>query len=180
MNCKEFGFDVPEIPDIPIGSDGRINEWAEEFRETEIHHRHASHLYCIYPSAYPQSDEVREAAKKSLLTRGFDGTGWALGWKVCLWARLDDAQNALTLIKNQLRPINPRGIKKPGGGSYPNMFDAHPPFQIDGNFGVAAGIAEMLTRGAIPKEWSGYAKGLKLKDGTELNIKFQNGKVINR
>ena len=180
MNCKEFGFDVPEIFDIPIGSDGRINEWAEEFRETEIHHRHASHLYCIYPSAYPQSNEVREAAKKSLLTRGFDGTGWALGWKVCLWARLDDAQNALTLIKNQLRPINPRGIKKPGGGSYPNMFDAHPPFQIDGNFGVAAGIAEMLTRGAIPKEWSGYAKGLKLKDGTELNIKFQNGKVINR
>ncbi|WP_178667314.1 glycoside hydrolase N-terminal domain-containing protein [uncultured Eubacterium sp.] len=177
QNCREFGFDTPEIPDIPIGSDGRINEWAKEYAETEVTHRHVSHLYCVYPSAVEQSDEVREAAKKSLLKRGFDGTGWALGWKVCLWARLDEAENALKLIKNQLRPINPRGIKRPGGGSYPNMFDAHPPFQIDGNFGVAAGIAEMLVRGAIPKEWSGYAKGIKRKDGTELNIKFDKGKI---
>ena len=177
QNCREFGFDTPEIQDIPIGSDGRINEWAKEYAETEVTHRHVSHLYCVYPSAVEQSDEVREAAKKSLLKRGFDGTGWALGWKVCLWARLDEAENALKLIKNQLRPINPRGIKRPGGGSYPNMFDAHPPFQIDGNFGVAAGIAEMLVRGAIPKEWSGYAKGIKLKDGTELNIKFDKGKI---
>lgn len=177
-NCKEFGFDVPEIPDIPIGSDGRINEWAEEYKETEVTHRHVSHLYCVYPSAVEQTEEIREAAKKSLLKRGFDGTGWALGWKVCLWARLDDSENALKLIKNQLRPKNPRGIKTPGGGSYPNLFDAHPPFQIDGNFGVAAGIAEMLTRGAIPKEWNGYAKGIKLKDGSELDIKFKNGKVV--
>ena len=177
QNCKEFGFDTPEIPNIPIGSDGRINEWAKEYDETEVTHRHVSHLYCVYPSAVEQPNEVREAAKKSLLKRGFDGTGWALGWKVCLWARLDEAENALKLIKNQLRPINPRGLKRPGGGSYPNMFDAHPPFQIDGNFGVAAGIAEMLVRGAIPKEWSGYAKGIKCKDGTELNIKFDKGEI---
>lgn len=172
QNCREFGFETPEIPSIPIGSDGRINEWAQEYKETEVEHRHVSHLYCVYPSAVDQSEEIREAAKKSLLKRGFDGTGWSLGWKVCLWARLDEGENALKLIKNQLRPINPRKRKRPGGGSYPNMFDAHPPFQIDGNFGVSAGIAEMLVRGAIPKEWHGYARGIKLKDGTELDIKF--------
>ena len=177
MNCKEFGFDVPEIPDIPIGSDGRINEWAQEYGEAEVTHRHVSHLYCVYPSAIEQSEEIRKACEKSLYKRGFDGTGWALGWKVCLWARLDNAENALTLIKNQLRPINPRGIKRPGGGSYPNLFDAHPPFQIDGNFGVTAGIAEMLVRGAIPKSWTGYAKGIKRKDGTQLNIRFENGEI---
>lgn len=177
-NCREFGFETPEIPDIPIGSDGRINEWVKEYEETEVHHRHVSHLYCVYPSAIEQSEEVREGAKKSLLKRGFDGTGWALGWKVCLWARLDDGENALKLIKNQLRPINPRLRKRPGGGSYPNMFDAHPPFQIDGNFGVSAGIAEMLVRGAIPSEWNGYAKGIRKKDGTELDIKFENGQII--
>lgn len=177
MNCREFGFETPTIPEIPIGSDGRINEWAKEYKETEITHRHVSHLYCVYPSAVEQSDEIRKACEKSLYKRGFDGTGWALGWKVCLWARLDNAENALTLIKNQLRPINPRRLKRPGGGSYPNLFDAHPPFQIDGNFGVTAGIAEMLTRGAIPKSWSGYAKGIKCKDGTELNIKFENGEI---
>ena len=177
MNCKEFGFDVPEIPDIPIGSDGRINEWAQEYGEAEVTHRHVSHLYCVYPSAVEQSEEIRKSCEKSLYKRGFDGTGWALGWKVCLWARLDNAENALTLIKNQLRPINPRGIKRPGGGSYPNLFDAHPPFQIDGNFGVTAGIAEMLVRGAIPKSWTGYAKGIKRKDGTQLNIRFENGEI---
>ncbi len=177
-NCRALGFETPEIPDIPIGSDGRINEWAEEYEETEIHHRHISHLYCIYPSSVEQNEDIREAAKKSLLKRGFDGTGWSLGWKVCLWARLDDGENALKLIKNQLRPINPRHKNLPGGGSYPNLFDAHPPFQIDGNFGVSAGIAEMLVRGAIPKEWTGYAKGIKRKDSTELNIKFKNGKIL--
>lgn len=178
MNCREFGFDVPEIPEIPIGSDGRINEWAEEYGEAEVTHRHVSHLYCVYPSAVEQSEEIRKACEKSLYKRGFDGTGWALGWKVCLWARLDNAENALTLIKNQLRPINPRHLRGMRGGSYPNMFDAHPPFQIDGNFGVTAGIAEMLVRGAIPKNWTGYAKGIKLKDGTELNIRFENGEII--
>lgn len=178
QNCREFGFDTPQTPAIPIGSDGRINEWVKEYKETEVDHRHVSHLYCVYPSAVEQSDEVKEACKKSLLKRGFDGTGWSLGWKVCLWARLENSENAMTLIKNQLRPINPRRRKRPGGGSYPNLFDAHPPFQIDGNFGVAAGIAEMLANGSIPKDFTGYAKGIKLKSGQELDIKFENGKII--
>lgn len=179
-NCREFGYATPEVPNIPIGSDGRINEWACEYGEHEVEHRHVSHLYCVYPSAVEQSDAVNQAAKKSLLKRGFGGTGWSLGWKVCLWARLGDAEKALTLIKNQLRPITPKRkfVYSRGGGSYPNMFDAHPPFQIDGNFGVTAGIAEMIKNGSVPKEWKGYARGIQLYGGEILNVKLENGKAV--
>lgn len=179
-NCREFGYATPEVPNIPIGSDGRINEWVCEYGEHEVEHRHVSHLYCVYPSAVEQSDAVNEAAKKSLLKRGFGGTGWSLGWKVCLWARLGDAEKALTLIKNQLRPITPKRklVYSRGGGSYPNMFDAHPPFQIDGNFGVTAGIAEMIKNGSVPKEWKGYARGIQLYGGEILNVKLENGKAV--
>lgn len=132
-----------------------------------------SHLYCIYPSHRVQSDALQAAAKQSLLKRGFGGTGWSLGWKVCLWARLGDGENALRLIENQLRPINPKAlIRVRGGGSYPNLLDAHPPFQIDGNFGVTAGIAEMLIGGALPKCWSGKVTGLVTPDGT-INYAFK-------
>ena len=174
LNCRELGFDTPDIPSIPIGTDGRINEWAEEFKETEIEHRHVSHLYCVYPSSVEQDDAIKKATEKSLLVRGFGGTGWSLGWKVCLWARLKNPENAMTLIKNQLYPIRPMRKHK-GGGSYPNMFDAHPPFQIDGNFGVAAGIAEMIKQGAVPKSWNGYAKGIKTYGGKIINVKFHDG-----
>lgn len=179
-NCREFGYATPEVPNIPIGSDGRINEWACEYGEHEVEHRHVSHLYCVYPSAVEQSDAVNQAAKKSLLKRGFGGTGWSLGWKVCLWARLGDAEKAFTLIKNQLRPITPKRklMYSRGGGSYPNMFDAHPPFQIDGNFGVTAGIAEMIKNGSVPKEWKGYARGIQLYGGEILNVKLENGKAV--
>lgn len=178
-NCREFGFDTPEIPEIPIGTDGRINEWCSEYGEAEKEHRHVSHLYCVYPSNIQQSDEINKAAEKSLYARGFGGTGWSLGWKVCLWARLKNPKNALQLIKNQLRPINPSkyAINMSGGGSYPNLFDAHPPFQIDGNFGVAAGIAELFKNKTVPEEWNGYAKGIKLYGGEILNIEFSDGKV---
>lgn len=177
-NCREFGYDTPELPPIPVGSDGRINEWCKEYKEAEKEHRHVSHLYCIYPSAIEQSDEIKIAAEKSLYARGFGGTGWSLAWKVCLWARLGNAENALRLIRNQLRPIPVKNILKfKGGGSYPNMFDAHPPFQIDGNFGVCAGIAELLKNKTVPKQWSGYAKGIQLYGGRTLNIKFNNGVV---
>ena len=155
-----------------------MNEWIKEYDETEPEHRHVSHLYCVYPSAVEQSGEVNKAAEKSLLARGFGGTGWSLGWKVCLWARLGNPENALRLIKNQLTPISPRNkFHRRGGGSYPNMFDAHPPFQIDGNFGVAAGIAELLKNGTVPKSWNGYAKGIKVYGGDTINISFKNGEV---
>ena len=137
-----------------------------------------SPLYCIYPSHRVQSDALQAAAKQSLLKRGFGGTGWSLGWKVCLWARLGDGENALRLIENQLRPINPKAlIRVRGGGSYPNLLDAHPPFQIDGNFGVTAGIAEMLIGGALPKCWSGKVTGLVTPDDT-ISYAFKNGKRV--
>lgn len=124
-NCRSLGLDAPVIDQVAPAPDGRIPEWAENYRETEVEHRHVSHLYCIYPSHRVQSDALQAAAKQSLLKRGFGGTGWSLGWKVCLWARLGDGENALRLIENQLRPINPKAlIRVRGGGSYPNLLDA--------------------------------------------------------
>jgi alpha-L-fucosidase 2 len=177
-NCKELGLEAPTINQVEVAKDGRIPEWAENFAETEIEHRHASHLYCIYPSRFEQSEELKNGAKKSLEVRGFGGTGWSLGWKVCLWARLRNGENAFRLIKQQLSYINPAINLKNGGGSYPNLFDAHPPFQIDGNFGVCAGIAEMLKNEALPTSWSGSIKGLKTYGGKEIAYTFKNGKKI--
>ncbi|MDD6729076.1 MAG: glycoside hydrolase family 95 protein [Eubacteriales bacterium] len=177
-NCRELGLDAPVIGQVKPASDGRIPEWAEEFEETEVEHRHVSHLYCIYPSRFIQSDELNKAAEKSLNKRGFGGTGWSLGWKVCLWARLGNGENAYRLIKQQLTYINPAVKLHKGGGSYPNLFDAHPPFQIDGNFGVTAGIAEMLKNEALPKEWSGKIKGIKTYGNKEISYSFKNGKRV--
>lgn len=177
-NCRALGMDAPDIEQVKPAPDGRIPEWAENFEETEIQHRHVSHLYCIYPSRFIQSDELNKAAEKSLEVRGFGGTGWSLGWKVCLWARLRNGENALRLIKQQLTYINPVINLHNGGGSYPNLFDAHPPFQIDGNFGVTAGIAEMLKNEALPKEWSGRIKGVKAYGGKEISYSFKNGKRV--
>lgn len=181
-NCRELGFEAPEIQQVKPASDGRIPEWIEEFEETEVEHRHVSHLYCIYPSRFIQNNELNKAAEKSLEVRGFGGTGWSLGWKVCLWARLGNGKNALRLIKQQLTYIKPSPFKITlvwGGGSYPNLFDAHPPFQIDGNFGVCAGIAEMFKNRALPDSWSGEIKGIKDYGGKEISYKFKNGKEIN-
>jgi alpha-L-fucosidase 2 len=174
-NCRQFGFETPSVPPVPIGSDGRINEWIKEYREKQPSHRHVSHLYCIYPSSVGQSEEIRKAAEKSLYARGFGGTGWSLGWKVCLWARLDNPENALSLIKKLLTPVYSTFENYNGGGVYINLLDAHPPFQIDGNFGVSAGIAEMFRRKKIPEAWSGYVKGIKLHGNRELNLEFENG-----
>jgi len=178
-NCRSLGLDAPEIQQVRPASDGRIPEWCREYGEKEKEHRHLSHLYCIYPSSYECDDELKTAAEKSLLVRGFGGTGWSLGWKVCLWARLGNGENAYRLIRQQLTPIRPSKVTVyRGGGSYPNLFDAHPPFQIDGNFGVAAGIAEMIKNNAMPSCWNGEISGLKLKDGTELCAKIENGRLV--
>lgn len=178
-NCRQLGLDAPEIKEAKPASDGRVPEWCSEYAEKETEHRHVSHLYGIYPSAYARSDDMKKAAESSLLKRGFGGTGWSLGWKVCLWARLGNGNNAARLIHQQLTPKKPMGITiYNGGGSYPNLLDAHPPFQIDGNFGVMAGIAEMIKNNAMPNDWNGYVRGIKLKDGTEICGSITNGKVI--
>ncbi|MEZ3420521.1 MAG: glycoside hydrolase family 95 protein, partial [Eubacterium sp.] len=103
--CREFGFETPEIEQVRPASDGRIPEWCEEFGEKEPQHRHVSHLYCIYPSPFAYTQELKTAAEKSLYARCFGGTGWSIGWKVCLWARLGNGENAHKLILNMLRPI---------------------------------------------------------------------------
>ena len=177
--CRTLGFDAPEIEQVKPASDGRIPEWCGEYGEKEIEHRHVSHLYCIYPSPFECGEELRKAAEESLYKRGFGGTGWSLGWKVCLWARLGNAENAYQLIRNQLTPIKTGWkLRYSMGGTYPNMFDAHPPFQIDGNFGVTAGIAEMIKNNAMPENWNGRIKGLKLKGGEELSGNIVNGKLV--
>ena len=176
---------------VKIGSRGQILEWCEEVREAEPTHRHLSHLYFAYPGDEAfQSEEYKAAVEKSLLLRSNEGTGWSLAWKVCLWGRLGRAEQAEQVLKNQLRLIDVSQSQvsyKSAGGSYPNLFCAHPPFQIDGNLGVCAGILEMLVScrnkkiyilSALPKSWkNGCLRGVKLKGNLTLSMEWQEGKI---
>lgn len=180
---------IDRLPPMQIGKYGQLQEWIEDWDNPNDKHRHVSHLYGLFPSNQINpvtTPELFDASKTVLIHRGDVSTGWSMGWKVNLWAKLLDGNHAYKLIKDQLSLVEKDGWGEKGG-TYANLFDAHPPFQIDGNFGCTSGITEMLLQTqngsidilpALPEEWkNGKITGLRTYGGFEVNLVWENNQI---